>query len=361
MTSQNYSSNNIDPQTPQQAACWLEDSVKVIDSVAVEAAKKRQDTLTKPQGSLGELEQLGVLFSGWQGTETPQLEKIQIAVFAGDHGIANEGVSAFPQQVTLEMIRNFCRGGAAISVLAKSLDADFHVINMGTATPCEELPQLRNVQLAPGTRNFLTEPAMDRELCESALLQGKRQVSEGIDLFIGGEMGIGNTSSASALVCALLNQPAEGFVGSGTGLNEEAVSAKSALIQRALDAHMHLIKSPLDCLQYFGGLEIAALTGAYIRCAQLGIPVLVDGFISSAAALMAVSLNAETRHWMVFGHASAERGHRKLLAALNAKPLISLNMRLGEGSGAAVAVPLLKSACLLQSEMATFDQAGVSQ
>ncbi|MCG8414553.1 MAG: nicotinate-nucleotide--dimethylbenzimidazole phosphoribosyltransferase [Pseudomonadales bacterium] len=340
---------------------WFNEPALPLDCEVAERARQRQQNLTKPPGSLGLLEELAIQFAAWQSSERPQIKRIQIVVFAGDHGIAREGVSAFPQQVTVEMIRNFSRGGAAISVLADQHDADFKVINMGTATPCEELPRVVNVQLAAGTKNFVSEPAMTRELCLSALQAGMQQIESSADIFIGGEMGIGNTSSATALVCALLNAEAKEFVGRGTGLDDSGLLKKQKLIQQALDRHQPDHSSPLECLRLFGGLEIAALAGAYIRCAQLGVPILVDGFITSAAALVAIKINQSCKHWMIFSHQSAESGHAKLLEAMGVEALLDLQLRLGEGSGAALALPIVQSACKIQSGMATFDQAEVSR
>ena len=340
---------------------WYRQPASPVSIESRELASERQRSLTKPPGSLGRLEEIAISFSGWQNTISPKLEQVQVTIFAGDHGIAESGVSAFPQQVTLEMIRNFSRGGAAISVLANEIGADFSVVNMGTAVPCEELPGVTNLQLAAGTENFLNGPAMSEDLCFKAMEAGKDQISKPVDLFVGGEMGIGNTSSAAAIICALTGDEAAKWVGRGTGLEESGLTQKVLLIQQALDSCQSSLDSPFESLRYFGGLEIAALVGSYIACAQKGIPILVDGFITSAAALLAIKLNPGTSEWMLFSHQSEEKGHRSLLELMEVDPLVNLDMRLGEGSGAALAVPLLKSACRLQSEMATFEQARVSQ
>lgn len=340
---------------------WYTQPTLSVSAHSRELASVRQLSLTKPPGSLGRLEEIAISFSGWQNTAKPGIEQVQLTIFAGDHGIAESGVSAFPQQVTLEMIRNFSRGGAAICVLANEIGADFSVVNLGTASPCEELPGVINLQLAAGTENFLHGPAMSEDLCLQAMAAGKDQISKSVDLFVGGEMGIGNTSSAAAIICALTGDEAARWVGRGTGLKESELTQKVLLIQRALDSCQSSLDSPFDCLRYFGGLEIAALVGSYVACAQKGIPILVDGFITSAAALLATKLNPGTSDWMLFSHQSEEKGHRSLLELMEVDPLVNLDLRLGEGSGAAVVVPLLKSACRLQSEMATFEQAQVSQ
>ncbi len=342
-----------------EKANWLLDSVPAL-SQAVEAdARQRQDSLTKPPGSLGRLEEIARRFSVWQSTDKPRVSKVQVTIFAGDHGVARSGLSAYPQQVTLEMIRNFSRGGAAINVLARQIGADFSIVNLGTIQPCENLDGVINLQLAPGTRSFLEEPAMTTQLCLDAINAGAERIPLSADLFVGGEMGIGNTSSATALICALTGEAAEKFVGRGTGLDDAGIRRKSRLIQQALDKNP--AGSPLGSLAYFGGLEIAALVGAYIACAQKGIPILVDGFICTAAALVAVRINPDCRNWMLFSHRSDEQGHGLLLELLDADPLIDFSLRLGEGTGAALTVPLIQSACLLQSEMATFEQAQVSR
>lgn len=340
---------------------WYRAPVMPVSAQATKAARERQGSLTKPPGSLGMLEDIAVSFSGWQNTDRPRLEHIQIIVFAGDHGIATSGVSAFPQQVTLEMIRNFSRGGAAICVLADEIGANFSVTNLGTATVCEELSGVSNLQLAFGTDNFLHGPAMSEDLCLKAMMSGKEQIMDSADLFVGGEMGIGNTSSAAALICSMTGEDAKKWVGRGTGLEDSALEEKIRLIQQALDQCQSSLDSPFECLRYFGGLEIAALVGSYIACAQKGIPVLVDGFITTAAALIAIKLNPGSLDWMLFSHRSEEQGHQKLLELMRVNPLVNFDMRLGEGSGAAIVIPILRSACRLQSEMATFEQAQVSQ
>ncbi len=339
---------------------WWYGTVTAPSARAAAAARERQQQLTKPLGSLGVLESLAIHFAGWQDRSEPRLDTVEIRVFAGDHGVVAEGVSAFPQAVTVQMIHNFASGRAAIAVLARLFGARFSVINMGTATPGPVLDGVVNVQLAPGTENFCTGPAMDEALVKRALDSGATYAPNTGDLFIGGEMGIGNTSAAAALTSALLGLPAATTVGRGTGVDDQGLALKRAAVQRALDLHVSNGMSALDILRCFGGLEIAALTGAYIACAQRAIPMLVDGYICTAAALLACRLNPGVRDWMLFAHQSAEPGHRLLLQALNAEPLLDLGMRLGEGSGAAIALPLLRAACQLHNEMATFSEAGVS-
>lgn len=334
--------------------------ISVPSAEHIERAEARQQQLTKPPGSLGQLEQLAVQFAGWQRNDQPQLSRIAIRIFAADHGVVAEGVSAFPQVVTGEMIRNFARGGAAISVLAQQLDADFGVVNMGTAIPVEPLAGVETIQLAAGSENFCQQPAMSTTQVADALAAGADQVPDNIDLFIGGEMGIGNTTAAAALVSQLLQLSPDVTVGRGTGVDDDGLARKRDAVVRALALHREHCQSPFDTLQRLGGLEIAALAGAYIGAAQRGIPSLIDGYICSAAALVACRLNPAVRDWLLFAHRSAEPGHRHILDDLNARPLLDLDLRLGEGSGAAVAVPLLQAACQLHNGMATFAEAGVS-
>jgi nicotinate-nucleotide--dimethylbenzimidazole phosphoribosyltransferase len=338
---------------------WLE-TAAIPWERAMAAARKRQQQLTKPAGSLGELENLAIQFAGWQDRSDPRIEKVHIRIFAGDHGVVAEGVSAFPQAVTVQMMHNFAAGGAAIAVLARHCGADFAVVNVGTATPGPKMAGVVNAQLAPGTENFCNAPAMTEELVRRALECGAEHAPVAADLFIGGEMGIGNTSAAAALASALLNLRAETTVGRGTGIDDKGLALKCAVVQRALKLHLTANISAFDILRRLGGLEIAALTGAYIACAQRGIPVLVDGYICTVAALLASRLNPGVRAWMLFAHQSAEPGHKHVLRALSAAPLLNFGMRLGEGSGAAIVVPLLQSACRLHNEMATFAEAGVS-
>ncbi|MFV0931376.1 nicotinate-nucleotide--dimethylbenzimidazole phosphoribosyltransferase [Pseudomonas jessenii] len=343
---------------------WWLNPCKPVDTQAVEQAKARQQQLTKPAGSLGQLEALAVQLAGLQGRVKPSLEQVWIAIFAGDHGVVAEGVSAFPQEVTGQMLLNFVSGGAAISVLARQLGASLEVVDLGTVTPSLNLPGVRHLNVGPGTANFVQGPAMTQTQGQLALQAGRdsvqRAIATGAQLFIGGEMGIGNTTAASALACALLDCPVVHLTGPGTGLNAEGVSHKAQVIERALALHGAQRGDALQTLFNLGGFEIAALVGAYLACAQEGVAVLVDGFICSVAALVAVRLNPECRQWLLFGHRGAEPGHRHVLETLDAQPLLDLGLRLGEGSGAALAVPLLRLACDLHGQMATFAEAAVA-
>jgi nicotinate-nucleotide--dimethylbenzimidazole phosphoribosyltransferase len=263
------------------------------------------------------------------------------------------------------MVKNFARGGAAISVLAKALGAQLEVVNLGTVNDPGEWPGVVRAIIASATANFAQTPAMGEAQLMQALQAGRDSVlrahQAGAQLFIGGEMGIANTTAAAALACALLDAAPQQLAGPGTGLDHTGVAHKIAVLERALALHRPHFAGPLECLRRVGGFEISALTGAYLSCAQLGVPALVDGFIATAAALVAVRMRPQCADWLFYGHGSAEPGHARLLAALEAQPLLDLGMRLGEGSGAASAVPLLQLACALHDGMATFAEAAVPE
>lgn len=344
---------------------WLNQPVALTDAEAKINAEARQAILTKPPGALGRLEEVAIQLSTLQAAARPCVDKIHITVFAADHGVVKEGVSAFPQEVTTEMVKNFSRGGAAISVLAKELCAELEVVNLGTINDPGPLKGVINNSLGPGSKNLSVQAAMSEDQLVRSLDAGREAVrrakSTGAQLFIGGEMGIGNTTAAAALACVLLDEMPEKMTGPGTGLSAKGVTHKMRVIQTAIDLHKDFIDSPLEALRRVGGFEIAALAGAYISCANLGLPVLVDGFISSAAALVAEYICPGVKAWFLFSHSSAEPGHCNVLDALGAKTLLDLQMRLGEGSGAAIAVPLLRIACALHNDMATFSEAQVSE
>lgn len=343
---------------------WLNTPSKSLNRDSEAQALARQGQLTKPPGALGQLEGLAVRLAAMQGVERPTVDHTAIAIFAADHGIAAENVSAFPQVVTGEMVKNFARGGAAICVLAKSLNAKLEVVNLGMVNDPGELSNVVRTVIAPQTANFALEPAMTEAQLTQALQAGRdsaeRAINNGAQLYIGGEMGIANTTSAAALSCALLKAPPKELAGPGTGLDHAGVAHKVAVLERALDLHSAHFGNPMECLRRVGGFEIAALVGAYLTCAQRGLPVLIDGFITTTAALTAVRIAPQCADWLIYAHGSAEPGHARLLQALEAKPLLNLGMRLGEGSGAATALPLLRLACALHNGMATFAEAAVS-
>ncbi len=343
---------------------WWLAPAQTPDVISMDAALERQNQLTKPPGSLGRLEAVAVQLAGIQRNPRPRTDPVHISIFAGDHGVVAEGVSAFPQAVTVEMQRNFVNGGAAISVLARQLGATLEVVNCGTLANPAELPKVIHTPVALQTQNFCETEAMSNAEWKEALAIGwqavKRAEQHQAKLFIGGEMGIGNTTAATALLCAFTGMAAAELTGAGTGLDNAGIQHKTAVITRALERHCDAGDDAATISQALGGFEIAALTGAYIAAAQAGIAVLVDGFICSAAAMSALRLNPSIQPYLLYSHCSAEQGHRKIMAALNAQPLVDLNLRLGEGSGAAVVVPLLRAACALHNEMATFAEAAVS-
>lgn len=343
---------------------WLKDALARLDDSVRREATARQAKLTKPPGSLGRLEDLAIRLASMQGIECPAADRVRICVFAADHGVAARGVSAFPQAVTAQMVLNFSEGGAAISVIARELSADLEVVDLGTLSGPSEADGVVDAWIGPGTADLSTEPAMTEEQLAAALHAGRQAVERAVgvesELFIGGEMGIGNTTAATAVACALIGSDPEELAGPGTGLDSRGVARKVSVIREALATHGGSVAEPLDALRRLGGFEIAALTGAYVACAQQRLPVLVDGFISSVAALVAERLCPGMDDWLLFSHISAEPGHARVVQALRSVPLFDLGMRLGEASGAAVAVPLLRLACNLHNRMATFDEASVS-
>jgi nicotinate-nucleotide--dimethylbenzimidazole phosphoribosyltransferase len=328
------------------------------------AAAERQAQLTKPAGSLGRLEKLAIDLAGLQQTGRPRADRAPIVIFAGDHGVTAAGVSAFPSEVTVQMLANFAGGGAAIAVLARELGQPLTLIDAGTLAD-GAMPGVLVDKPRRGTRDFSQEPALEEAELAHALACGRRAVDSlggAADLLLLGEMGIGNTTCAAAIICALTGGDPLAIAGAGTGLDDTGRRRKAAVIAEALQRHglAGRVSAPDAVLRAVGGLEVAALTGAIVAAAQQRIPVLVDGFIVSAAALAAVRLNPSCRPWLIFSHRSAEQGHMMVLDALDAEPLLDLNLRLGEGSGAALALPLVRLACALHNGMVTFAEAAVS-
>lgn len=327
-------------------------------------ARERQAQLTKPPQALGDLETIAIRLASLQAREQPALDRVHISIFAGDHGVVAEGVSAFPQAVTQQMLANFLHGGAAISVLAKSLSAQLEIIDVGIIEPLPAQTGLVIQRAGAGTANSAHTEAMTSEQLNIALQAGfaaaERAHAKQAELFIGGEMGIGNTTAATVLYCALLNLSPATMTGAGTGLDAAGIAHKTQVVASILQRHAACDQDALAWLRCAGGFEIVALTGAYLRAAQLGLPILLDGFITTAAALVALKLQAAIKDWLFLSHASAERGHKQAIACLGLQPLLDLNLRLGEGSGAAIAVPIMRQACLLHNQMATFAEAAVA-
>ncbi|MBV2360717.1 nicotinate-nucleotide--dimethylbenzimidazole phosphoribosyltransferase [Thalassococcus sp. CAU 1522] len=326
-----------------------------------EAALQRKiDLKTKPQGALGRIETLAVQVARLQRTLTPRMGRAQLAIFAGDHGIAADGVSAYPAEVTRQMVLNFAGGGAAANVFAAVNGLDLRVVNAGVKGGPFDMAGIYDAPIGPGTASFLRGPAMTSDQCRDALETGRRIGAEGAyDAMACGEMGIGNTSSASVLTHLLTGVELDVVVGRGTGLDDDGLARKRSVLGRAV-ARVTGPLAPLQALTEFGGFEIAMMTGAMLGAAQARRVVLVDGFIATAAALLAARIEPGSRGAMVFCHRSAEPGHAALLAALQADPLLALDMRLGEGTGAALAWPLVRAAVAMLNDMASFEDAGVS-
>jgi nicotinate-nucleotide--dimethylbenzimidazole phosphoribosyltransferase len=319
------------------------------------------DHKTKPLGSLGRIEALARQIGLILRSERPELHAPQVVVFAADHGLAARGVSAFPPDVTWQMVENFLAGGAAISVLARQHGLALTVVDAGVAKDIAPRPTLQVRKVAPGTADCSQGPAMTPEQCEQALQQGAEVVrSLPGNALLFGEMGIGNTSSAALIMSRLTGLPLAQCVGRGTGLDEPAVQRKLAILQEALLANADA-REPLAVLQAFGGFEVAMMCGAMLEAAAQGRVIVVDGFIATSALLVAQALQPLVLQRCVFAHQSDESGHARMLAHLKARPLLKLDLRLGEGSGAALAWPLLKSACVFLRDMASFEQAQVSQ
>ncbi len=331
-------------------------------SRALDAAiRKAIDAKTKPLGALGVVEALAAQLARIQGTLTPSMRLCRLVLFAADHGVAHEGVSAYPQEVTRQMVANFLGGGAAANVFARQVGVDLSVVDAGVAGGPIDLPGVMSRRVSGGTRNFAAEPAMTPERCEAALREGLllgEDVSADAAAF--GEMGIANTSSASLLAHKLTGAGLEPLVGRGTGLDERGLARKAAVLARAA-ARTAPRLDPGEALREYGGFEIVMMGGAMIGAARTGAAVIVDGFIASVAALAAVGLAPALRDYLVFAHRSAEPGHQVVLDALDARPLLDLDMRLGEGTGALLAWPLLQCAAAMLSEMASFEGAGVSR
>lgn len=317
----------------------------VPDVAAIAAARARQGELTKPPGSLGRLEEIAVFLAGWQGNPRPVIERGRAAVFAGNHGFVVHGVSAFPASVTGAMVGNFTAGGAAANALAEAAGLELRVVALDLDRP---------------TTDFTIAPAMDEAECLSALSAGAAVVEPGLQLLVVGEMGIGNSTAAAALCARSYGGAPVQWVGPGTGLDADGIARKAAVVKQALVYHAGAAQTPFETLRRLGGREIAAIAGAVLEARRWRIPVVLDGFISCAAIAPLAALNPAITDHCLAGHCSAEPGHVWLLRHLGLDPLLSLDMRLGEGSGAAVAVPIIRAALAAHNGMATFAEAGVA-
>ncbi len=339
--------------------------IGILDRAAMEAARSRQDNLTKPQGSLGRLERLSVQIAGITGQVNSSLQHKAIITMAGDHGVAAEGVSLYPQEVTAQMVANFLRGGAGINVLARQIGARVVVVDMGVKGEVDDHPLLVRRKIAPGTANMAQGPAMSREQAVACVEAGiaivEGEVEKGLDIVGTGDMGIANTTPSSAIAAAFTGDSLEELVGRGTGIDDRQLYIKKRVIRQALEVNAPDPSDALDVLAKVGGFEIGGLAGVMLGAAAHRIPVVIDGFISGAAALVAAGLCPRARDFMIASHLSAESGHRIILDFLRLRALLKLEMRLGEGTGAALGIFLCEAAARLLAEMATFADAGVSE
>jgi nicotinate-nucleotide--dimethylbenzimidazole phosphoribosyltransferase len=336
-----------------------------LDEQAMAAARARQDTLTKPLGSLGRLEELSVLLAGIFGQPIPRIRRKAVILAAGDHGVVAEGVSAYPQEVTPQMVYNFLRGGAAINVLARHAGAQIVILDAGVAADLKPHPLLRSVKIGKGTANMAVGPAMTRQQAVQCIEVGidaaREQISEGADLIACGDMGIGNTTPSSAITAVIAGADPAVTTGRGTGLDDAALGHKVEVVRRAIQVNRPDPTDGMDVLAKVGGFEIGALAGAMLGTAASRRPVLIDGFISGAAALIAWTIAPTARRYFIASHRSVEPGHRIALEAMDLVPLLDMGMRLGEGTGAALAMHIVDAAARCLAEMATFAEAGVSE
>lgn len=339
-------------------------TIPTLDEAAMQAARDRQDQLTKPRGSLGRLEELSIQLAGMKADPLPSVERKAVIVMAADHGVTAEGVSAYAAEVTRQMVLNFLRGGAAINVLTRQAGARVTIVDIGVAAEFESAAGLVQRKVMCGTLNLAQGPAMTRAEAEQAIQVGMDilddETARGLDLVATGDMGIGNTTASSAILAALTGLPVAQVVGRGTGVDDEGLQRKVKVIERALSVNKPDANDALDVLHKVGGLEIAGLAGVMIAAASRRIPVVVDGFISTAAAMIAAGLAPRVRDFLLGSHQSVEIGHQFMLKHLNLTPLLDLNMRLGEGTGAALAFHLIDASTRILREMATFGEAGVS-
>jgi nicotinate-nucleotide--dimethylbenzimidazole phosphoribosyltransferase len=343
----------------------LQVAIPALDESAMQQAAARQARLTKPTGSLGRLEDLSIRLAGMTGRLDPPLRDAVVFTLAADHGVAAEGVSAYPREVTPQMVLNFMRGGAAINVLARAMGARVVVADIGVDADLPSRPELRAVKVRRGTASITKGPAMTVAEAMQAIEVGRQlvrdEISAGLDITLTGDMGIGNTTASAAVICALTGLDPAVVVGRGTGVDDAGLERKRAAVSGALEVNRNAIaQGPVEALAAVGGLEIAGLVGVILESASARRPVIIDGFISGAAALAAAAIAPTVSEYMVASHRSQELGHGAVLDRLGLRPLLDLDLRLGEGTGAALALPIVRAAVSLINEMATFDEAGVA-
>jgi len=340
------------------------DQIEPLDRKMMEKAQKRLDFLTKPKGSLGRLEELAKIVVGIKREDSPSLKNKVIFTLAGDHGIAIEGVSAFPQEVTRQMVYNFLQGGAGINVLARHIGARVIVVDMGVACDLKPHPDLIIRKINYGTKNMVKEPAMSREEAIRAINEGieivEEELKRGIDIIGTGDMGIGNTTPSSGIIAVITKAPVEKVTGRGTGIDDSKLKHKIKIIEKALETNRPDPNDPIDVLSKVGGFEIGGLMGIILAGASHRIPVVIDGFISGAAALLATEMEPKVKNYLIPSHCSAEAGHSLMLSFLGLKPILNLDLRLGEGTGAALGINMVEASTKILTQMATFQEAGVS-
>jgi nicotinate-nucleotide--dimethylbenzimidazole phosphoribosyltransferase len=340
-------------------------AIQPLDEAGIAQARARQAVLTKPAGSLGRLEEIAVKLAGITANPRPQIRRKAIIVMAGDHGVAAEGVSAYPSEVTPQMVLNFLEGGAAINVIARQVGAEVIVVDMGVAADLPAHPELLNRKIAYGTSNIAYGAAMTEEQAWAAVATGievvSAQVQKGLDVVATGDMGIGNTTPSSAIVAAFTGRAVADVTGRGTGVDDNGLARKVAVIEQALLVNQPDPNNAFEVLRKIGGFEIAGLVGVIFGAAKHRIPVVIDGFISGAAALVATEWLPQVRDYLIAAHNSVEIGHRLMLERMELNPLLNLNLRLGEGTGAALAISVVEAAARTLDEMATFTEAGVSE
>lgn len=340
-------------------------SIKPLDNSYIEKAQERLDSLTKPRGSLGRLEKLAVQIVAVREELRPRFDKKAIFTFAGDHGVTAEGVSAFPKEVTPQMVFNFLKGGAGINVLARQAGAEVNVVDIGVDYDFDDVPGLIERKVVKGTKNIAKGPAMTgeeaRRCIEVGIELALEYADKGYNLFGTGEMGIGNTTPSSAIIACLSDLPPREVTGRGTGVDDDTFERKVKAIEDALRVNSPDPADPLDVLAGVGGAEIGGIAGLCIGAAVRRIPVLVDGFISTAGALIACEIEPKVKDYLIASHRSVEKGHRAMLERMGLRPLLDLDLRLGEGTGAALAMHIMEGALRIYNEMATFDEANVSE
>jgi len=339
-------------------------TIPPLDQKAMEQARLRQQQLTKPPGSMGRLEEIAIQMAGITHEVLPVLQRKAVIIMAADHGVTAEGVSAYPSAVTPQMVLNFLSGGAAINALAQHAGAEVVVVDIGVAEELQH-PGLLSCKVAPGTANMAQGPAMTQEQVQKSIAVGREVatalIEQGVDLITTGEMGIGNTTASSAITACLAGVPVALVTGRGTGIDDAQLTHKVAIIEKAIALNKPDATHPLDVLAKMGGLEIAGLVGVILAAAEHSVPVVLDGFISGAAALVATRLVPAVRDYLFAGHVSVERGHHIILEQLKLTPILDLGLRLGEGTGAVLATTIIEAALRLHRDMATFTEAGVSE